>query len=166
MTGKTIHTHPALFVLCLCHPTAIIYALWRSKQLEGLAIDHLSGILPGMAFLFLQCVGMMLVRLDGSPRYAMWTQVAGAITNIVLDRLFIWFSSSLKFYCLKMSITSLPLTLCNIGNMAKIGFATFLTEIATEGLWLAIPVSELLTSLIIVSIHFRNKLFAHSLSRG
>ena len=73
---------------------------------------------------------MMLVRLDGSPRYAMWTQVAGAITNIVLDRLFIWFSSSLKFYCLKMSITSLPLTLRNIGNMAKIGFATFLTEIA------------------------------------
>lgn len=153
-------------MLCLCHPTAIIYASGCSKQLEGLAIDHLSGILPGMAFLFWQCVGMMLVRLDGSPRYAMWTQVAGAITNIVLDRLFIWFSSSLKFYCLKMSITSLPLTLRNIGNMAKIGFATFLTEIATEGLWLAIPVSELLTSLIIVSIHFRNKLSAHSLSRG
>lgn len=109
---------------------------------------------------------MMLVRLDGSPRYAMWTQVAGAITNIVLDWLFIWFSSSLKFYRLKISITSLPLTLRNIGNMAKIGFATFLTEIATEGLWPAIPVPELLTSLIIVSIHFRNMLFAHSLSRG
>ena len=144
----------------------MVYILGCSKLLEGLALDYLLGLLPGMVFLFWQCEGMMLARLDGSPRYAMWMQVAGAITNIVLDRLFIWFSSSLKFYCLKMSITSLPLTLRNIGNMAKIGFATFLTEIATEGLWLAIPVSELLTSLIIVSIHFRNKLFAHSLSRG
>lgn len=149
-----------LSLLCLCFPTMVIYALGCSKILEGLAVDYLLGLLPGMAFLFWQCEGMMLVRLDGSPRYAMWIQVAGAITNIVLDWLFIfplgmgikgaaiataiacgvgglmslvyfiWFSSSLKFYRLKMSVTSLMLTLRNLWNMAKIGFATFLTEIA------------------------------------
>lgn len=149
-----------LSLLCLCFPTIVIYALGCSKPLEGFAIDYLLGLLPGMAFLFWQCEGMMLVRLDGSPRYAMWIQVTGAITNIILDWLFIfplgmgvkgaaiataiacgigglmslvyfiWFSSSLKFYRLKMSITSFVLTLRNLYDMAKIGFATFLTEIA------------------------------------
>lgn len=31
-----------------------------------------------------QCVGLMLVRLDASPRYAMWIQVLSALVNIVL----------------------------------------------------------------------------------
>ena len=149
-----------LSLLCLCFPTTVVYTLGCSKLLEGLALDYLLGLLPGMAFLFWQCEGMMLARLDGSPRYAMWMQVAGAITNIVLDWLFVfplgmgvkgaaiataiacgvgglmslvyfvWFSSSLRFYRLKMSVTSLLLTLRNLWNMAKIGFATFLTEIA------------------------------------
>ncbi len=149
-----------LSLFCLCFPVAVVYALGCSPSLERLALDYLLGLLPGMAFLFWQCEGMMLVRLDGSPRYAMWMQVAGAITNIVLDWLFIfplgmgvkgaaiataiacgvgglmslvyfiWFSSSLKFYRLKMSLTSLLLTLRNLCDMARIGFATFLTEIA------------------------------------
>lgn len=149
-----------LSLFCFCFPTTVIYALGCSKPLEQLALDYLLGLLPGMVFLFWQCEGMMLVRLDGSPRYAMWIQVAGAITNIALDWLFIfpwgmgvkgaaiataiacgvgglmslvyfiWFSSSLKFYRLKMSVTSLLLTLRNLCAMAKIGFATFLTEIA------------------------------------
>ncbi len=149
-----------LALVCLCFPTTIVYALGCSPSLERLALDYLLGLLPGMAFLFWQCEGMMLVRLDGSPRYAMWIQIAGAITNIVLDWLFIfpmgmgvkgaaiataiacsvggimslvyfiWFSTSLKFYRLKLSITSLMLTLRNLYNMARIGFATFLTEIA------------------------------------
>ncbi len=149
-----------LSLLCLIFPTTVVYALGCSKLLERLALDYLLYLLPGMAFLFWQCEGMMLVRLDGSPRYAMWMQVAGALTNIVLDWLFIfplgmgvkgaaiataiacgvgglmslvyfiWFSSSLKFYRIKMSVTSMFLTLRNLGDMAKIGFATFLTEIA------------------------------------
>lgn len=149
----------------------LVVLIKQSEELDG---DYPSGILgnelhliiyvcqllPGMAFLFWQCTGMMFVRLDGSPRYAMWIQVAGGITNILLDWLFIFplgmgvkgaaiatsiacgvggmmslmyfikFSSSLKFYHLKMSQTSLLLTLRNLRDMAQIGFATFLTEIA------------------------------------
>lgn len=158
--GVGFFTTLLLSLLCLLFPTTVIYALGCSKPLERLALDYLLWLLPGMAFFFWQCEGMMLVRLDGSPRYAMLIQVTGATTNIALDWLFIfplgmgvkgaavataiacgagglmslvyfiWFSSSLKFYRLKMSVTSLLLTLRNLCAMARIGFATFLTEIA------------------------------------
>lgn len=44
--------------------------------------------------------------------------------------LLVWFSSKLKFYRLKLSVTSLLLSLRNVAYIIKIGFATFLTELA------------------------------------
>ena len=103
---------------------------------------------------------MMLIRLDGSPKYAMSVQVVAAILNIFLDwymvyplgmgikgasiatslscivgglmvlGYFIFFSEKLKFYRLKMSVKSLSLSLRNVGYMAKIGLATFIAELA------------------------------------
>lgn len=43
---------------------------------------------------------------------------------------FLRFSSKLRFYRLKLSVTSLLLTMRNTGYMIRIGFATFLTEAA------------------------------------
>ncbi len=149
-----------LILLCLLMPKTVIYALGCSVALEKYALDYLLWLLPGTVFLLWQCVGMMMVRLDGSPRYAMWMQVVGAVVNLTLDWLFIfpmgmavkgaaiatsiacgvgglmsvayfvWFSDTLKFYRLKASVTSLALTLRNTGYMMKLGSATFLTEIA------------------------------------
>ncbi len=149
-----------LSLICLCFPVQVVGLLGCSGQIEGYATDYLTGLVPGMMFLFWQCVGLPLVRLDGSPRYAMWMQVAGAAVNVVLDWIFIFplgmgvkgaaiatsiacavggimslvyflcFSSTLKFRRLKLSRTSAYLTLRNIVNMAKIGFPTFLSEIA------------------------------------
>ena len=151
----------AVFILfCLLMPRTFVYALGCSPRLEHYALDYLLWLLPGMVFLLWQCVGMMMVRLDGSPRYAMWIQVVGAVVNLLLDWLFIfpmgmevkgaaiataiacicgglmsvayfvWFSDKLKFYRLKASRTSLMLTLRNTGYMIKIGSATFITELA------------------------------------
>ncbi len=151
----------AIFILlCLLMPRTLVYALGCSPRLEHSALDYLLWLLPGMVFLLWQCVGMMMVRLDGSPRYAMWIQVVAAIVNLGLDWLFIfpmgmgvkgaaiataiacvcgglmsvayfvWFSDTLKFYRLKASHTSLMLTLRNTGYMIKIGSATFITEMA------------------------------------
>lgn len=149
-----------LTLVCLFAPKWVVYSLGCSEALEKYAMDYLLWLLPGMVFLFWQCVGMMMVRLDGSPRYAMWMQVMGAVVNLTLDWLFIfpmgmavkgaavataiacivcglmsityfvWFSETLKFYRLKASITSLVLTLRNTWYMMKLGSATFLTEIA------------------------------------
>ena len=138
----------------------VVYALGCSPELEKNAIDYIFWLAPGMLFLLWECVGMMLIRLDGSPRYAMWSQLIPSAINIVLDYILIFpmgmgvkgaavatsfscfvgaaiilayflrFSDKLKFYRIKMSVTSMLLTLRNIGYMAKIGFATFLTELA------------------------------------
>lgn len=149
-----------IIVLTLIFTRPILYAAGCSAALEGLATDYLLWLLPGFFFFYLQCVGMMLVRLDGSPKYAMSVQIVAAILNIFLDWLlvfpldmgiagasiatsfscvvggcmvlayFIWFSDKLKFYRLKMSVKSLMLSLRNTGYMMKLGFATFVTEFA------------------------------------
>ena len=145
---------------CLFAPEKVVRMLGSSDILLPDTISYMLWLLPGMAFLLIECVGMMLVRLDGSPRYAMWCNIVAATFNIVLDYILVFpmqmgvagaaiatsvscglggimvlvyfwrYSNTLKFYRLKMSLTSLLLTLRNVGYMAKIGFATFLTEIA------------------------------------
>lgn len=150
----------AVIVISALFTRPVLYMLGCSPVLEPYAEDYLLWLLPGLAFFFLQCVGMMLIRLDGSPRYAMSVQVVAAVLNIFLDWLmvypldmgikgasiatsfscvvggsmvlvyFICFSKQLKFYRLKLSVTSLKLSLRNVGYMAKIGSATFISEIA------------------------------------
>lgn len=123
-------------------------------------VSYMLWLLPSMLFVFVECVGMMLIRLDGSPKYAMCIQIIAAVANIVLDWYMVFplgwgvmgaalatsiacgsgalliivyfmrFSVTLGFYRLKLTLTSLLLTLRNTGYMVKIGFATFLTELA------------------------------------
>lgn len=138
----------------------ILRALGSSDRLLGLARTYLVWLLPGFFFFYLQSVGMMLIRLDGSPGYAMAVQVVAAILNIFLDWLmvfplgmgikgasvatsvscvaggcmvlmyFLAFSNQLKFYMLRRTWKSFRLTLRNVGYMVRIGFATFVAELA------------------------------------
>lgn len=138
----------------------VLYMLGCSPALEGPATEYLLWLLPGLVFFYLQCAGMMLIRLDGSPRYAMCVQIVAAVLNIFLDwymvfplgmgikgasmatsiscivaglmvvAYFIFFSDKLQFYRLRLSVKSLRLSLRNTGYMAKVGFATFIAELA------------------------------------
>lgn len=150
----------SIIVCCLFFTHDVLLLLGCSPRLEPYAADYLLWLLPGLISFFLQCVGMMLVRLDGSPKYAMMVNVVAAVLNIFLDWLmvypmqmgikgasiatslscvvggmmvvvyFIFFSEKLKFYRLKRSMKSLRLTLRNVGYMVRIGSATFVSEIA------------------------------------
>ena len=141
-------------------PQQVVRMLGCSPLLEDNAVDYLLWLLPGLLFMFMESVGMMLIRLDGSPKYAMFIQIVATAINIGLDWYMIFplgwgvkgaaiatsiaciaggsmalvyflkFSDKLKFYPLKWSMTSLLLTLRNTGYMMRIGFATFLTELA------------------------------------
>ena len=131
-----------------------------SPDLKENALNYMLPLTPSMLFVMISCIGMMLIRLDGSPKYAMYCQAVPAVLNIILDYLMIFpmgmgvkgaavatsiscvigglmaliyffrFSNNLRFYRLKTSSKSLRLTLRNTAYMVKIGFATFLTEIA------------------------------------
>ncbi len=150
-----------LVIVCsLVFTRPLLYMLGCSPMLEDLATDYLLWLLPGLVFFYLQCAGMMLIRLDGSPRYAMSVQIVAAVLNIFLDwymvfpmgmgikgasmatsiscivagsmvlAYFLFFSGKLKFYRLRLSRKSFRLSLRNTLYMAKIGFATFIAELA------------------------------------
>ena len=153
-----------IIAVTLLFTDEILRLLGSSDRLLDLARDYLVWLLPGFFFYYLQSVGMILVRLDGSPKYAMSVQVVAAILNIFLDWLmvfplemgikgasiatsfscvvggsmvmvyFIFLSDKLKFYRLKRSWKSFKLTMRNVGYMTKIGMATFLQEIAMGGM--------------------------------
>lgn len=153
-----------IIAVTLLFTDEILRLLGSSDRLLDLARDYLVWLLPGFFFYYLQSVGMMLVRLDGSPKYAMSVQVVAAVLNIFLDWLmvfplemgikgasiatsfscvvggsmvmvyFIFLSDKLKFYRLKRSWKSFKLTMRNVGYMTKIGMATFLQEIAMGGM--------------------------------
>lgn len=145
---------------CSIFDKQVLSALGCSPSLEEKASDYMLWILPGLIFLLMQYIGLMLIRLDGSPKYAMWIQVVAAVLNIGLDwymifplgmgvkgasiatsiacivggimalDYFIFFPKKLRFYRLKLSVTSLLLTMRNTWYMLQIGFATFVTELA------------------------------------
>ncbi|MDE6535347.1 MAG: MATE family efflux transporter [Muribaculaceae bacterium] len=149
-----------MVIVILVAPDWTLNLLGCSDELKENAINYMLPLTPAMLFVMISCIGMMLIRLDGSPKYAMYCQAVPAVLNIILDYVmifpmgmgvrgasvatsiscvvgglmslvyFIWFSDKLRFYRLKATVKSLRLTLRNTGYMIKIGFATFLTEIA------------------------------------
>ena len=107
-----------------------------------------------------QYIGIMLIRLDGSPKYAMFCNVIPGIINVVLDWVFIFplglgvkgaamatsiscvlggsmalfyffrLSEVLNFARLKLSISEICDAAHHAWAIIKIGFATLLTELA------------------------------------
>ena len=54
------------------------------------AVTYMRIIAVGLPFLALTSGGTLLVRSDGSPKYAMWCSVSGVLLNFVLDWLFLF----------------------------------------------------------------------------
>lgn len=108
-------------------------------------------------------IGLFVVRLDSSPRYAMWCNVLPGLLNALLDYIFIFPlemglrgagiatliscsaggmmvlyyvlrpSTTLRLIRIKTTMKSLMLTLRNIGYQCKIGISALLGE-ATMGM--------------------------------
>ncbi len=146
--------------LCLLFSRPLLSILGCSAALETYATDYLMWLLPGLVFLYLQCVGMMLIRQDGAPKYAMAVQIISAVLNIFLDWLmvfplnwglkgaaiatsiscgiggilvlvYLFFGArTLRIYRLKFTVKSMKLTLRNIGYMSHIGLATLIAELS------------------------------------
>lgn len=134
-----------------------------SEILRPYVKDYLRGIFLFPVLGVFLMVGSFIIRLDGAPKMAMAVNIVSALANIFLDWLFIFplrqgiwgaafatvlsqiigtvmvmiyllkFSRTLHFYRLKFSPTSLYLTWRNSRYMMKLGFPTFIGEIAIAG---------------------------------
>lgn len=134
-----------------------------SEALIPLASSYLFWIALTAPLTMLDIALRFLVRLDGSPRYAMVCSVVASALNILLDYVFIFpcgwglegaaiatsisfslsalaqifymifLSKTLKLYRLRLTLKSLLLTLRNIGYQMRMGFSVMLGEIAVSG---------------------------------
>lgn len=134
-----------------------------NDALIPLASSYLKWIAISEPLIMLHMVGGFIVRLDGSPKFAMVTSLVGTVLNIFLDWLFIFpfgwglegaaMATSLSFsisglmvlaylvftpqalhlYRLRLTWKSIWLTLRNLGYQTKMGFSAMLGEVAVSG---------------------------------
>lgn len=157
-------------VVALLMSTFILSDLPRTCRLFGssealipLASSYLKWIALTAPLTMLDIMLRFLLRLDGSPKFAMVCSVVASVMNIVLDYVFIFpcgwglegaaiatsisfslsslvqilymvfLSKTLKLYRLRMTWKSLLLTLRNLGYQMRMGFSVMLGEIAVSG---------------------------------
>ena len=149
----------AIVIAVLLFPIKTARLLGTSETLQPLVLDYLKWIMPAFAFEIWMLIGLFIIRLDGSPRFAMWCNIVPALLNIILDWLFIFplgmgvkgaaiatmaslvtgglmaasyllfFARSLRLIPLKISTKSLRLAWRNIGYQCKIGSSSLLGEL-------------------------------------
>lgn len=79
-------------------PTAVIMAfptetarlLGSSDHLLPLVVDYTLWFTPALVFQAWEAIALFVIRLDGSPKYAMACSVVTAVANAVLDVIFIF----------------------------------------------------------------------------
>lgn len=128
--------------------------LGSSDDLLPGARDYLTWLIPGLFFLIFECIGMMVIRLDGSPKFAMYCNIVPAVINIVLDYYFVFpcgmgvkgaamaTSASIAvgaamvfvYFCRFSYVIKFVWTargfLSNTWRQIKIGSSAFITEVA------------------------------------
>lgn len=122
--------------------------------------EYMRWVIPSLPFGMLMSIGLFLVRLDGSPVYAMLCNVLPALMNIALDYLFVFplrmgiggaslatgiaqvFGSlmiafylwrctrTVRLYKPKFTTKSIRLTLRNIGYQTRCGVPSMIGELA------------------------------------
>ena len=143
-------------------PDAVLHLLGVSQALLAPTRQYYLWFLPTCLLLLVQTLGLYVIRLDGAPRYAMLSNVIPSLLNILFDYLLIFpcnmglkgaalatdigglvgalmviyymlfRTRQLSFCRLKASLTSLRLSLRNVGYMMRIGFSSLVGEVAVS----------------------------------
>lgn len=71
-------------------PGQTAQVLGASEHLRPMVVDYLLWFMPSLVFELWIAVAMFALRLDGSPRLAMWCSIVAAAVNVVFDWLFIF----------------------------------------------------------------------------
>lgn len=144
--------------LCFYFVAPVGKLLGSSERLLPSVVEYMQWYVPFLVFYLLLNAGMFYIRLDGAPKYAMTCNAVAAISNIVLDYIFIFrlgwglmgaafatsigttiggvmtlvyllhFSKTINLCRIKLSKKSMQLTRRNIGYMVKLGSSAFVSE--------------------------------------
>jgi len=150
----------AVLALVVAFPERVNALFGGSKQLEPYTVDYLRYASAGLIGSAVLLCSLFIIRLDGSPKYAMMTNVVPATLNIFLDWLFVFplsmgikgaaaatsisemvgaamvalyfmrYTKTVGLYRPKLTSKAVRLTLRNTSYMMKLGFPTFLGETA------------------------------------
>ena len=90
--GLTLLTAEGLFTtaLVLLFTPYIVNLFGATQEVYPYALTYMRLIAPGFPFLALTSGGTLLIRSDGSPRYALVCSMAGIVLNFILDYLFLF----------------------------------------------------------------------------
>lgn len=132
--------------------------LGSSEHLSPLVVTYLLWFGPSILFQMWLSVSLFIIRLDGSPQYAMWCNVVAALLTVILGWVFIFplhlgiegaalaatiatavggimgvcyiifKAKKLRIIAIKISSKSMNLTIRNIGYQCKIGSSALLGE--------------------------------------
>lgn len=155
-----------LCVVLYTIPGTVLHLLGVSARLMASTREYYLWFIPTCLLMIVQTLGLFVIRLDGSPRYAMFSNILPALTNIVLDYVFIFpchmglrgaalatdlgvglgavmvlyymvrRANVLKLYHLKATLTGLRLAARNVGYMVKVGLSGFIGELAVSAMML------------------------------
>lgn len=148
-----------LSVLTIAFTEPVAMMLGASDTLMPQVLDYLRWIMPCYLFEMCSMIGLFIIRLDGSPRYAMWCNIIPAVLNVILDWLFIFpldmgvkgaaiastisisvggimaliyllfLAKKLRLVPLKLSRNSIMIAFRNIGYQCKIGSSSLFGEL-------------------------------------
>lgn len=132
----------------------ILTLFGASENTLGYAIEYLDIVLAMIPFYILCNTMNSVIRADGSPAWAMAAMIAGAVTNIILDPVFIFalkwgmkgaalatvigqgvtFAVTLIYFCntktFKLTKKSFIPKLKPVSDVVELGISTFITQLA------------------------------------
>lgn len=80
----------AISLLLYIFPHEILVAIGATPTLEPIATEYYQWFVPSGCFLSIQIVAAFTIRLDGSPKFVMATNIVATAINLLLDYLFIF----------------------------------------------------------------------------
>lgn len=149
-----------LSLVVFCFPSELCWLFGGTDELEPLVVTYLRGISPVPLLSAVMLVGLFVIRLDGSPKYAMMCYLVSSLLNIFLDWLFVFsmqmgifgaaiatsismavasigiiiymffLSHNVKIYRLTFTAPRLRFAARNVKRVAKLGLPTFIGETA------------------------------------
>lgn len=79
-----------LMAICEVFATPLMQIFGASEQTMEMAVEYFKIVVAFFPFYLLLNVMNSMIRADGSPAYAMTAMLLGAVTNIILDPIFIF----------------------------------------------------------------------------